>query len=139
MFHSGQLNKEKTRLVLRLDVSLMCCEHGKEEADSRTLQESEHPTCPSDINGAKMELVSSTKFLGVHFPEELSWTKKTTSLAKKPHQRLYYLQILRRGVRGNSINSVSANELVVSWWKSKPVTDRPLRRKDLGSVELMLR
>ncbi|KAL0187772.1 hypothetical protein M9458_014871, partial [Cirrhinus mrigala] len=38
----------------------------------------------------------STKFLGVHITEDLSWTNNTTALAKKSQQRLYFLRKLRR-------------------------------------------
>ncbi|KAI2645994.1 hypothetical protein H4Q32_025360 [Labeo rohita] len=40
---------------------------------------------PLTINGASVERVSSTKFLGVHITEDLSWTNNTTALAKKLH------------------------------------------------------
>uniref|UniRef100_A0A9J8CXB0 Reverse transcriptase domain-containing protein n=1 Tax=Cyprinus carpio carpio TaxID=630221 RepID=A0A9J8CXB0_CYPCA len=51
---------------------------------------------PLTINGASVERVSSTKFLGVHITEDLSWTENTAALAKKAQQRLYFLHKLRR-------------------------------------------
>uniref|UniRef100_A0A9J8CSJ6 Alkylated DNA repair protein AlkB homologue 8 N-terminal domain-containing protein n=1 Tax=Cyprinus carpio carpio TaxID=630221 RepID=A0A9J8CSJ6_CYPCA len=51
---------------------------------------------PLTINGATVERVSSTKFLGVHITEDLSWTDNTTALAQKSQQRLYFLRKLRR-------------------------------------------
>uniref|UniRef100_A0A8C2DCQ4 Alkylated DNA repair protein AlkB homologue 8 N-terminal domain-containing protein n=1 Tax=Cyprinus carpio TaxID=7962 RepID=A0A8C2DCQ4_CYPCA len=45
---------------------------------------------PLTINGATVERVSSTKFLGVHITEDLSWTDNTAALAKKAQQRLYF-------------------------------------------------
>ena len=54
----------------------------------------QHP--PLTINGAAVERVSSTKFLGVHVSEDLSWTTNTTSLARRAHQRLHFLRKLRR-------------------------------------------
>ncbi len=51
---------------------------------------------PLTINGATVERVSSTKFLGVHITEDLSWTNNTAALAKKAQQRLYFLCKLRR-------------------------------------------
>lgn len=38
---------------------------------------------PQTIDGAAVERVSSTKFLGVHISEDLSWSNNTTSLTKK--------------------------------------------------------
>ncbi len=51
---------------------------------------------PLTINGATVERASSTKFLGVHITDELSWTNNTAALAKKAQQRLYFLCKLRR-------------------------------------------
>ncbi len=51
---------------------------------------------PLTNNGATVERVSSTKFLGVHITEDLSWTNNTAALAKKAQQRLYFLRKLRR-------------------------------------------
>ncbi len=46
---------------------------------------------PLTINGATVERVSSTKFLGVHITEDLSWTNNTAA-----QQRLYFRRKLRR-------------------------------------------
>ncbi|XP_037548521.1 uncharacterized protein LOC119425069, partial [Nematolebias whitei] len=51
---------------------------------------------PLTINGTTVERVGSTKFLGVHVSEDLSWSRNTASLAKKAHQRLYFLRKLKR-------------------------------------------
>ncbi|MCJ8750258.1 hypothetical protein PDJAM_G00260460 [Pangasius djambal] len=51
---------------------------------------------PLIINSAAVERVSSTKFLGVHITEDLSWTTNTASLVKKAQHRLYFLCKLRR-------------------------------------------
>uniref|UniRef100_A0A8C6LH71 Reverse transcriptase domain-containing protein n=1 Tax=Nothobranchius furzeri TaxID=105023 RepID=A0A8C6LH71_NOTFU len=48
------------------------------------------------INGVSVESVSSTKFLGVHITEDLSWTNNTIALARKSQQRLFFLRKLRR-------------------------------------------
>ena len=54
----------------------------------------EHP--PLTIDGAAVERVSSTKFLGVHISEDLSWATNSASLAKKAQRRLYFLRKLKR-------------------------------------------
>ncbi|KAM9834826.1 uncharacterized protein ACBT44_014138 [Syngnathus typhle] len=51
---------------------------------------------PLTIDGAVVERVSSTRFLGVHISEDLSWTTNIASLAKKAQRRLYFLWKLRR-------------------------------------------
>ncbi|KAK0136910.1 hypothetical protein N1851_026932 [Merluccius polli] len=54
----------------------------------------QHP--PLTINGAAVERVSSTMFLGVHLTEDLSWSCTSASLAGKAQQRLYFRRKLRR-------------------------------------------
>ncbi|XP_068507038.1 tRNA-specific adenosine deaminase 1 isoform X3 [Syngnathus scovelli] len=51
---------------------------------------------PLTIDDAVVERLSSTRILGVHISEDLSWTTKTVSLAKKAQRRLYFLWKLRR-------------------------------------------
>ncbi|TWW69518.1 hypothetical protein D4764_18G0003240 [Takifugu flavidus] len=51
---------------------------------------------PLTINGAAVERVSSTRFLGVHISEDLSWTTSSTQLARKAQTRLNFLRKLRR-------------------------------------------
>lgn len=41
------------------------------------------------IGSLTVERVSSTKFLGMHITEDLTWTSNTTSLSKKAQQRLH--------------------------------------------------
>ncbi len=51
---------------------------------------------PLTIDSSTVERVSSTKFLGVHIKEDLTWTTNTTSLSKKAQQRLHFLCRLKR-------------------------------------------
>ncbi len=54
----------------------------------------DHP--PLTIDSQTVERVSSTKFLGVHITEDLTWTTNTMSLSKKAQQRLHFLRRLKR-------------------------------------------
>ncbi|KAL0148403.1 hypothetical protein M9458_056303 [Cirrhinus mrigala] len=54
----------------------------------------DHP--PLTIDSLAVERVSSTKFLGVHITENLTWTTNVTSLNKKGQQRLHFLRWLKR-------------------------------------------
>ncbi|KAL0153065.1 hypothetical protein M9458_051664 [Cirrhinus mrigala] len=54
----------------------------------------DHP--PLTIDSSAVERVSSTKFLGVHITEDLTWTTNTMSLSKKAQQRLHFLRWLKR-------------------------------------------
>ncbi len=54
----------------------------------------DHP--PLTIDTSTVERASSTKFLGVHITEDLTWTTNTKSISKKAQQRLYFLHRLKR-------------------------------------------
>ncbi len=73
------LNVEKTKEVVM---------------DFRRRNSTDHP--PLTIDSSTVERVSSTKFLGVHITENLTWTTNTMSLSKKAQQRLHFLRRLKR-------------------------------------------
>ncbi|KAK3530646.1 hypothetical protein QTP86_030910 [Hemibagrus guttatus] len=60
------------------------------------LTSGEHRVTILDINWSNMEIVKSTKFLGVHLAEDLTWLLNTSSITKKVQQRLYFLRRLRK-------------------------------------------
>ncbi len=62
--------------------------------DFRRRNSIDHP--PLTIDSSTVERVSSTKFLGVHITEDLTWTTNTMSLSKKAQQRLHFLRRLKR-------------------------------------------
>ncbi|KAI5629970.1 gastrula zinc finger protein XlCGF28.1-like [Silurus asotus] len=51
---------------------------------------------PLIIDGSSVEIVKSTKFLGVHLADDLTWSLNTSSITKKAQQRLYFLRRLRK-------------------------------------------
>ncbi|KAK3543961.1 hypothetical protein QTP70_032184 [Hemibagrus guttatus] len=57
-------------------------------------EQNDHP--PLFIDGSSVEIVKSTKFLGVHLVENFTWSLNTTSISKKAQQRLYFLRRLRK-------------------------------------------
>ncbi|KAK3506313.1 hypothetical protein QTP70_001421 [Hemibagrus guttatus] len=48
------------------------------------------------IDGSSVEIVKSTKFLGVHLVENFTWSLNTNSIRKKAQQSLYFLRRLRK-------------------------------------------
>ncbi len=49
------------------------------------------------IDCSTVERVGSTKFLGVHITEDLTWTTNFMSLNKKGQQRLHFLRLTEKG------------------------------------------
>ncbi len=62
--------------------------------DFRRTNSIDHP--PLTIDSSTVERVSSTKFLGLHITEDLTWSTNTMSLSKKAQQRLHFLRRLKR-------------------------------------------
>ncbi|XP_061878024.1 uncharacterized protein LOC133630447 [Entelurus aequoreus] len=48
------------------------------------------------INGTAVEMVSSTKFLGVQITDNMTWSLHTGSLVKRAQQRMHFLHRLKR-------------------------------------------
>ncbi|KAK3516475.1 hypothetical protein QTP70_017279 [Hemibagrus guttatus] len=83
---------------------------------------------PIHINGMAVERVSSFKFLETHISEDLSWTTNTSSLVKKAHQYLFYLNTLKKNHLSSTIllnyyHSILTNCITV-WYGNCSVTDR---------------
>uniref|UniRef100_A0AAQ4Q545 Reverse transcriptase domain-containing protein n=1 Tax=Gasterosteus aculeatus aculeatus TaxID=481459 RepID=A0AAQ4Q545_GASAC len=56
------------------------------------------PRQPLFIKKLEVKRVSSFKYLGVHFSEDLTWTLNTTQLVKKAQLRLYFLRLRKFGM-----------------------------------------
>ncbi|KAK3565430.1 hypothetical protein QTP86_009704 [Hemibagrus guttatus] len=67
-------------------------EKTKEMAVDFRRAQSDHS--PLHINGSNVEIVKSTKFLGVHLAEDLTWLLNISSITRKAQQRLYFLRRL---------------------------------------------
>ncbi|KAI5614034.1 gastrula zinc finger protein XlCGF28.1-like [Silurus asotus] len=61
--------------------------------DFRRVQSDQSPLI---IDGSFVEIVKSTKFLGVHLADNLTWSLNTSSITKKALQRLYFLRRLKK-------------------------------------------
>nr|XP_049595883.1 uncharacterized protein LOC125980593 [Syngnathus scovelli] len=92
---------------------------------------SPEPT-PLFINGERVERVHSTKYLGVHISDRISWSENITTIVKKAQQRLHFLRVLRRynlntdlllTFYRSSIESLLTYCIVV-WFGSSTAADR---------------
>ncbi|KAK3523934.1 hypothetical protein QTP70_016741, partial [Hemibagrus guttatus] len=87
---------------------------------------------PLFIDGSPVEIVKSTKFLGVHLAENFTWSLNTTSSTKKAQRRIYFLQRLRKAhlpppiltmfYRG-TIESILSS-CITAWFGNCTVSDR---------------
>ncbi|KAI3376533.1 hypothetical protein L3Q82_016993 [Scortum barcoo] len=80
--------------------------HQREEdqGDDRGLQKGQTPPLsPVHRRDCDVEVVSSFRYLGVHISDDLTWSKNTSCLIRKAHQRIYFLRRLRRAGLGSSV------------------------------------
>ncbi|KAK3544927.1 hypothetical protein QTP86_029226 [Hemibagrus guttatus] len=87
---------------------------------------------PLFIDGSPVEIVKSTKFLGVHLVEHFTWSLNISSLSKKAQQRLYFLRRLRKAhlprpiltmFHRATIGSVLSS-CITAWFGNCTVSDR---------------
>ncbi|KAK3537404.1 hypothetical protein QTP70_008859 [Hemibagrus guttatus] len=102
---------------------------------------------PLNINGSNVEIVKSTKFLGVHLAEDLTWWLNTSSITKKAQQRLYFLRRLRKAhlpplilttfYRG-TIESILSS-CITAWFGNCTVSDRKTLQRIVRTAEKIIR
>uniref|UniRef100_A0AAX7SLC0 Alkylated DNA repair protein AlkB homologue 8 N-terminal domain-containing protein n=1 Tax=Astatotilapia calliptera TaxID=8154 RepID=A0AAX7SLC0_ASTCA len=101
---------------------------------------------PLSINGSSVEIVDSTKFLGVHLEKDLGWSLNTSSLHKKAQQCLFFLRRLRKArlpppilttfYRG-TIESILSGCITV-WFGSCAISDRKTLQRIVGTAEKII-
>ncbi|KAF7702590.1 gastrula zinc finger protein XlCGF28.1-like, partial [Silurus meridionalis] len=98
---------------------------------------------PLIIDGSSMEIVKSTKFLGVHLADNLTWSLNTSSITKKAQQLLYFLRRLRKAhlpppiltmfYRG-TIESILSS-CITAWFGNCTVLDRTTLQRIARTAE----
>ncbi|KAK1795701.1 hypothetical protein P4O66_001021 [Electrophorus voltai] len=98
---------------------------------------------PVRISGITVERVDSFRYLGVHILQDLSWSRHTSSLAKKARQRLYHLRRLRdfrlpskilRNFYTCTIESILTGNITV-WFGNSTKQDRQALQRVVCSAE----
>ncbi|KAI5621838.1 gastrula zinc finger protein XlCGF28.1-like [Silurus asotus] len=99
---------------------------------------------PLIIDGSSVEIVKSTKFLGVHLADNLTWSLNTSSITKKAQQRLYFLRRLRKAhlpppilsmfYRG-TIESILS---ITAWFGNCTVSDRKSLQRIVRTAEKII-
>ncbi|KAK3559104.1 hypothetical protein QTP86_004116 [Hemibagrus guttatus] len=82
-----------------------------------------------NINGSNVKIVKSTKLLGVHLAEDLTWSLNTSSITRNAQQCLYFLRKLRKAhlpplilttfYRG-TIESILSSCITAPCWIARP-------------------
>ncbi|KAK3521675.1 hypothetical protein QTP70_015591 [Hemibagrus guttatus] len=98
---------------------------------------------PLNINGSNVEIVKSTKFLGVHLAEDLTWSLNTSFITKKAQQHLYFLRGLRKAhlppliltnfYRG-TIESILSS-CITAWFGNYTASDRKTLHQIVRTAE----
>ncbi|KAI4881446.1 hypothetical protein NFI96_000004 [Prochilodus magdalenae] len=101
---------------------------------------------PLHIDGSTVEIVKSTKFLGVHLAEDLTWSLNTSTITKKAQQRLYFLRRLRKAhlpppilttfYRG-TIESILSS-CITAWFGNCTASDRKSLQRVVRTAETII-
>ncbi|KAI4876751.1 hypothetical protein NFI96_007079, partial [Prochilodus magdalenae] len=101
---------------------------------------------PLHIDGSSVEIVKSTKFLGVHLAEDLTWSLNTSTITKKAQQRLYFLRRLRKAhlpppilttfYRG-TIKSILSS-CITAWFENCTASDRKSLQRVVRTAEKII-
>ncbi|KAK3574123.1 hypothetical protein QTP86_003471 [Hemibagrus guttatus] len=104
----------------------------------------DHP--PLYIHGSSVEIVKSTKFLGVHLAENFIWSLNTSSISQKAQHRLYFLWRLRKAhlpppiltvfYRG-TIESILSS-CITAWFWNWTVSDRKTLQRIVRTAEKII-
>ncbi|KAK3525720.1 hypothetical protein QTP70_006752 [Hemibagrus guttatus] len=101
---------------------------------------------PLFINGTSVEIAKSTKFLGVHLAENLTWSLNTSSISKKAHQCLYFLRRLRKAhlspliltmFYSGTIESIQSS-CITAWFGSCTISDRKTLQQIVRTAEKII-
>ncbi|KAK2912264.1 hypothetical protein Q8A73_006377 [Channa argus] len=102
---------------------------------------------PMIIGGSSVEIIKSTKFLGVHLADNLTWSVNTSSITKKAQQRLYFLRRLRKAhlpppiltmfYRG-TIESILSS-CITAWFGNCTLADRKTLQRIVRTAEKIIR
>ncbi|KAF7703132.1 hypothetical protein HF521_022139, partial [Silurus meridionalis] len=88
---------------------------------------------PLIFNRFSMEIVKSTKFLGVHLEENIPWSLNTSSITKKAQQRLYFLKRLTTFYRGTIERILSS--CITAWFENCTISDRKTLQRIVRTAE----
>ncbi|KAF7686244.1 hypothetical protein HF521_015606 [Silurus meridionalis] len=101
---------------------------------------------PLIIDGSSVEIVKSTKFLGVHLADNLTWSLNISSITKKAQQRLYFLRMQRKThlpppiltmfYRG-TIESILSS-CITAWFGNCTVSDRKTLQRIVRTAEKII-
>ncbi|KAK3545687.1 hypothetical protein QTP70_010890 [Hemibagrus guttatus] len=101
---------------------------------------------PLFTNRSSVEIVKSTKFLGIHVAENFTWSLNTSSISKKAPQHLYCLWRLRKAhlppliltvlYRG-TIESI-LNSCIIAWFGNCTISDRKTLQQIVRTAEKII-
>ncbi|KAI5085906.1 gastrula zinc finger protein XlCGF28.1-like, partial [Silurus meridionalis] len=92
-------------------------------------------------------IVKSTKFLGVHLKDNLTWSLNTSSITKKAQQHLYFLRRLRKAhlpppiltmFYKRTIESILSS-CIPAWFGNCTVSDHKTLQRIVRTAEKIIR
>ncbi|KAI4899218.1 hypothetical protein NFI96_023461 [Prochilodus magdalenae] len=98
---------------------------------------------PLHIDGSTVEIVKSTKFLGVHLAEDLTWPLNTSTITKKAQQRLYFLRRLRKAhlpppILTTFYRGTIESSCITAWFGNCTASDRKSLQRVVRTAEKII-
>jgi len=101
---------------------------------------------PLNLDGSLVEIVKSTKFLGVHLAENLNWSLNTSSITKKAQQRLYFLRRIGKAHLPSTILTtfyrgtieIILSGCITAWFRSCTSLDRKALQRIVRTAEKII-
>ncbi|KAK3545314.1 hypothetical protein QTP70_003669, partial [Hemibagrus guttatus] len=101
---------------------------------------------PLNINRSNVEIIKSTKFLGVDLVENFTWSLNTSSITKKAQQHFYFLRRLRTAHLPSLILTTSyrgtiesiLSSCITAWFGNCTVLDRKTLQRIVRTAEKVI-
>ncbi|KAI5618694.1 gastrula zinc finger protein XlCGF28.1-like [Silurus asotus] len=95
------------------------------------------------IDGSSVEIVKSTKFLGVYLADNLTWSLNTSSITKKAQQRLYFLRRMRKAhlpppILTTFYRGTIESRCITAWFGNCTVSDRKTLQRIVRTTEKII-
>lgn len=101
---------------------------------------------PLLINGDRVEIVTTFRFLGTYISADHSWTYNIRALVKKAQQRLYFLRVLRKNNLDTKLLLAFYHSAVVSvlthslsvWYAGSKAEDRKAVQRVINTAQKII-
>lgn len=124
----------------------LCLNVGKTKELVVDFRRRSHSPSPLLINGAPVEIVQTTKYLGLHISSDFRWTINTSFIIRKANQRMYFLRKLKQAGVSSTVLAAfyrcvvegTLTYSITTWYGSCSAADRKALQRVVRSAQGVL-